>query len=75
MTLSSSMIRTVTTERLRDQGRAEEAAGSVIRVLERRGLPVTDSTRARIRSCTDLETLHHWLDLATTAATAEEIFT
>lgn len=87
MTLSSSMIRTVTTERLReegreqgrdegrDQGRAEEAAGSIIRVLERRGLPVTDSTRVRIRSCTDLETLHHWLDLAATAGTAEEIFT
>lgn len=79
MTLNSSMIRTVTTERIRDegrdQGRAEEAAGSILRVLERRGIVVTDTQAARIRSCTDLEVLRHWLDLATTAESVDEILT
>ncbi|WP_280419808.1 hypothetical protein [Nocardia carnea] len=74
MTLSSSMIRTVTTERIRDQGRAEEAAGSVIRVMERRGLSVSAPVRARIEACTDLGLLRDWLDRATTATSADEIF-
>lgn len=70
MALDSSMIRTVTTERIR----AEEAARSIVRFFERRGLTGTDSIRAPIRSCADLETLHHWLDLAL-PPTAEVIFT
>ncbi|WP_280397935.1 hypothetical protein [Nocardia carnea] len=74
MTLTSSMIRTVTTERIRDEGRAEEAAGSVIRVLERRGLTVSPEIRDRVESCTDLNLLRDWLDRATTAPSAEEIF-
>jgi hypothetical protein len=46
----------------------------VDRVLERRGLPVTDDDRARISYCDEVATLERWLDLAVTAARASELF-
>ena len=44
------------------------------RVLERRGLPVTDDDRARVTRCDDVATLERWLDLAVTATRASELF-
>jgi hypothetical protein len=46
----------------------------VLRVLERRGLPVTDDDRARISRCDEVATLERWLDLAVTATRASELF-
>ncbi|BAW08195.1 hypothetical protein [Nocardia seriolae] len=61
----------------RAEGRAEALAalaGSVLRVLERRGLQVDDAVRARATSCSDLDQLTRWLDLALTVDSAEQIF-
>jgi ATP-dependent exoDNAse (exonuclease V) beta subunit len=55
-------------------GKTETLAAAVLRVLERRGLPVTDDDRARISRCDEVATLERWLDLAVTAARASELF-
>lgn len=63
----------------KDQGRAAgKAAGEargILRVLEVRGLPVSDTARERITSCTDLARLDDWLDRAGTVTDVEELFT
>ena len=56
------------------EGKTETLAAAVRRVLERRGLPVTDDDRARISHCDDVATLERWLDLAITATRASELF-
>lgn len=48
----------------RVEGRVEERATSVLRILERRGLALTDSQRARILSCRDESLLDVWFDRA-----------
>ena len=55
-------------------GKTETLAAAVLRVLERRGLPVTDDDRARVTRCDDVVTLERWLDLAVTATRASELF-
>lgn len=47
------------------------ASLAVLTVLDARGLRVDDRTRARVLSSSDTATLHRWLILATTAATAD----
>jgi hypothetical protein len=56
------------------EGKTETLAAAVLRVLERRGLAVTDDDRARVSRCDDVATLERWLDLAVTAARASELF-
>ncbi|MFE2420332.1 hypothetical protein [Streptomyces hokutonensis] len=56
------------------EGRAEEGASFILRVLEKRGIPVPEDIRDRITSCTDLDTLTLWFDRSLTASTAEELF-
>ncbi|MEU9332062.1 hypothetical protein AB0D49_02730 [Streptomyces sp. NPDC048290] len=58
----------------REEGMAEGAAKGVLRVLEVRGLTVSDDLRARITASTDLPLLARWLDLAGTVETVEELF-
>lgn len=58
----------------RAEGRAEGLATSVLRVLDRRAVPMTDADRARIMDCTDPETLDRWLDRAVDAKTIDEVF-
>jgi flagellar biosynthesis/type III secretory pathway protein FliH len=55
-------------------GKVEEARKAVERVLRRRGLAVSEAQAAQITACDDLDTLEHWLDLAITAASADEVF-
>ncbi|MFB6549180.1 hypothetical protein [Streptomyces sp. NPDC056405] len=55
-------------------GRAEGKAQGVLRVLEVRGLTVSDEARARITGCMDLARLDDWLDRAGTVARVEELF-
>ena len=57
-----------------ERGRAEEAARSVLLVLGSVGATVTDSARARIEDCTDLDVLHGWLEKAAKVNDAEELF-
>jgi hypothetical protein len=66
-------------ERIHDQGIAEgEARGeakAVLRLLEARGLTLTQEQRDRVTSCTDAAQLDLWLDRAITASTDAEVFT
>ena len=57
-----------------EKGRMEEATQSLLRVLTSVGATVSDSARTRIENCTDLDTLHQWLDRAATVKDAEELF-
>lgn len=56
------------------KGRAQQGARSVLRVLELRGIAVSDEARERITSCDDVDLLEHWMDRAVTADSTEEIF-
>ncbi len=57
----------------RAEGQVEALSGSVLRILERRGLAVDDAVRARVTNCTDIAQLTHWLDLALVVDSAEKI--
>ena len=57
------------------EGEARGEAKGILRVLEVRGLPVSDDVRARITTCTDLDSLNDWLDRAGTVTHAEDLFT
>ncbi|MFC8075229.1 hypothetical protein ACFUN8_06785 [Streptomyces sp. NPDC057307] len=56
------------------EGRAQQGVRSVLRVLEVRGIAVSDEVRERISGCGDVELLERWMDRALTAGSAEEIF-
>ncbi|MFF0490321.1 hypothetical protein ACFYTQ_14990 [Nocardia sp. NPDC004068] len=56
------------------EGKAEALTGSILRILTRRGIDLTDADRERITSCTDLAQLDVWLERAITAETATEVF-
>ncbi|MFI7500432.1 hypothetical protein ACIBVL_18400 [Streptomyces sp. NPDC049687] len=56
------------------RGEARGKAEGVLKVLEVRGVPVSDSLRERITACTDLALLDDLLGRAVTAGCAEELF-
>jgi hypothetical protein len=56
-------------------GEARGEAKGVLRVLEVRGLMITNAVRERIATCTDLTLLNDWLDRAGTVERAEDLFT
>ncbi|UFS93282.1 hypothetical protein [Nocardia huaxiensis] len=58
----------------RAEGQIQALAGSVLRILDRRGLDVDDAVRARVTDCSDLAQLTRWLDLALVVDSAEKIF-
>lgn len=55
------------------EARAKGWAVSVVRVLDRRGVPMTDADRSRILSCTDQALLVRWLDRSLDATTIEDV--
>ncbi|WP_320773902.1 hypothetical protein [Streptomyces sp. CRN 30] len=55
-------------------GQAKGQAKGVLRILELRGLPVSDDTRERITTCADLARMDDWLDRAGTVERAEDLF-
>ncbi|MFJ9704083.1 hypothetical protein [Streptomyces sp. NPDC101234] len=59
----------------REQGRVQERAEMVLRLLDWRGVPVSDAVRERVNACTDLERLEVWAQRATHATDAAELFT
>jgi hypothetical protein len=69
-------------ERIHDQGIAEgeargEARGeakALLRLLDARGLDLTQEQREQVTSCTDAAQLDRWFDRAITASTAAEVF-
>ncbi|MFF0460762.1 hypothetical protein [Streptomyces mexicanus] len=58
----------------RAEGKAEGEAKGILLVLEVRGIPVSDTVRERITTCTDLDRLDTWLERARTVTRAEELF-
>ncbi len=56
------------------EGEAKGKAGAILRVLERRSVPVSSEQRNRILSCSDLAVLEAWLDRAVTAGSIDEVF-
>ncbi|MET7568006.1 hypothetical protein ABZT04_05815 [Streptomyces sp. NPDC005492] len=55
-------------------GRAEGEAKGILFVLEVRGIPVPDSVRERITTCTDLDRMDVWLERSRTVERAEDLF-
>ncbi|WP_330306709.1 MULTISPECIES: hypothetical protein [unclassified Streptomyces] len=78
MAVDLSFFQSPLAEEIRDEGRAEGraegTAGAILRVLDRRGIDVSDEDRERIASCDDLDMLDLWLDRAITATSASEVF-
>ncbi|MGC9381572.1 hypothetical protein [Streptomyces sp. MH13] len=58
----------------REEGRVAGLAEAVLRLLERRGVVVSEGERARIVGCTDPDTLDVWLTRAIAVASAAEVF-
>jgi len=56
------------------EGKAEDRASLILRVLEKHGIDVPEDIRERVTSCTDLDTLTLWFDRSLTASTAEDLF-
>ncbi|MGC0338540.1 hypothetical protein [Streptomyces sp. SLBN-8D4] len=56
------------------EGKAEGEAKGILSVLEVRGIPVPDSVRERITSCTDLDRMDAWLERSRTVERAEDLF-
>lgn len=85
--VDTSFYTSFMSEEIRDEGRAEGRAqgqaegqakgqaGSLLLILEARGIALTDELRQKITSCADSHLLNQWLQRAATATTAEEVFT
>ncbi|GAA0251754.1 hypothetical protein GCM10009527_054970 [Actinomadura nitritigenes] len=56
------------------EGYRQGMAKVVLRVLDRRGVVVTDETRDRIAGCDDIEQLERWLDRAVDMDVADGLF-
>jgi hypothetical protein len=55
------------------KGKAEGRAEDVLKILTKRGLPLTPGQRSQIGECTDLATLDRWFDQALTAGSVDEL--
>lgn len=58
----------------REEGRVRERAEMVLRVLEWRGVPVSDAVRERVGACTDLEQLEVWAQRAVHVTDDADLF-
>ncbi|MFF0970757.1 hypothetical protein ACWDQO_17290 [Streptomyces sp. NPDC003703] len=58
----------------REQGRLQDRREMTLRIIEWRGIPVTDAIRERVNTCTDLDQLEAWAQRAVRTADAEELF-
>ncbi|MFE6526031.1 hypothetical protein [Streptomyces sp. NPDC057794] len=56
------------------EGMAKGTVESILRVLEKRGVPITPHARQRIASETDLDTLTRWFDRSLTATSVADLF-
>lgn len=58
----------------REEGRVEDRAAMTLRILQWRGIPVSDAVRERVQACTDLDQLERWAQRAVHATRAEDLF-
>ncbi|MFF3172867.1 hypothetical protein ACFVQ0_09605 [Streptomyces sp. NPDC057900] len=72
--VDTSFYKSFMSEEIRDEGRAQGMEKSLLLILQARGIAVTDETREKISTCTDLQLLRRWLTRAATATTAEDVF-
>jgi hypothetical protein len=56
------------------RGEAKGRAECILRLLDLHGVILTAQERAQISSCTDLQRLGTWFDLAAAGASADELF-
>ncbi len=56
------------------KGKVVEARKAVERVMRKRNLAMSEEQAAQLAACEQLDTLERWLDIAITAATADEVF-
>jgi hypothetical protein len=56
------------------RGKAEGKAEAVLDILQDRGLVVSETQRARVLSCSDLNLLRHWLRRALSVQSTDELF-
>jgi predicted ATPase len=54
---------------------AEARRQTLLRLLDKRGVAVSEAARERIADCTDADLLDRWLDRAFTATDAADLFT
>jgi len=57
------------------EGKIEAKRETLLRLLGRAGIALTDTERARIEACMDAETLDRWIDNVFEAKTAAEVLT
>lgn len=58
----------------REEGRVAGKAEQLLRLMERRGFSLTEETRQRVTTCTDMPLLDLWFDRAIDATTLDEVF-
>ncbi len=58
----------------REEGRVAGKAEQLLRLMERRGFSLTEETRQRVTTCSDMPLLDLWFDRAIDATTLDEIF-
>ncbi|MCZ4514414.1 hypothetical protein O3Q52_41055 [Streptomyces sp. ActVer] len=61
-------------EQVRHETRVEDHVEMTLKILELRGLQVTDSVRVRVRACSDLDQLKTWSERAVHVADAMDLF-
>ncbi|MEU2251705.1 hypothetical protein ABZ540_00845 [Nocardia xishanensis] len=78
MSLDLTFFRSESSQRLRAEGHAEGHAegvcGSILRVLDRRGIAVSEEVHDRITTCTDRDTLQTWLDRSLVVTDVQDLF-
>jgi predicted transposase/invertase (TIGR01784 family) len=57
----------------REEGLVQGKRDDLLRVLDRRGIELTETQQAKITSCSDLSLLEQWFDQALTAASVGDI--
>ncbi|MFF8192126.1 hypothetical protein ACF05L_15005 [Streptomyces bobili] len=61
-------------ESVRGEGRVQKGAEMTLKILEWRGVPVSDAVRHRVETCTDEDLLTLWARRAMDVSDAEELF-
>ncbi|MFE6977810.1 hypothetical protein [Streptomyces sp. NPDC057682] len=69
-----SFYKSALSEEIRDEGRSEGIAQSILLFLAHNGVDVPDAARERITGCADIDTLNRWLLRAPTAMSVEDVF-
>jgi predicted transposase/invertase (TIGR01784 family) len=58
----------------RQEGKVEGKRGTLLRLLERRGITLAEDERSRIAACTDVPTLDRWCENVLDATTVADVF-